>query len=199
MVTGRVTCVVIAAGMALSGFAAGEARAQAQDPCIGQLMLFGGNFCPRGWAAAEGQTLSIASNTALFSIYGTTYGGNGQTTFNLPDLRGRAPIHAGQGPGLPPYALGQQSGSPTATLQSQNLPSHTHAVMATDEDGSLAEPGGNVLATEQNAYGPAGGANVAMAPNMIAPSGNNQPFSVQDPILAMQWCVAMQGVFCSRN
>ena len=100
------------------------------SPFIGQITLFAGNFAPRGWAFCNGQLLSIAQNTALFSILGTTYGGNGQTTFALPDLRGRVPVHAGQGPGLSNYDLGQQGGAESVTLTTAQMPAHTHPANA---------------------------------------------------------------------
>ena len=118
-------------------------------PFIGQIMGFGGNFAIQGWATCEGQLLAISSNSALFSILGTTYGGDGRTTFGLPDLRGRAAIHAGTGPGLPHVSLGQKAGSQTVTLTQTTLPSHTHAttstpqaaVNATTDEGNLEVPG----------------------------------------------------------
>src|SRR5215207_9632471 len=105
------------------------------EPFIGEIRMFGGNFAPRGWAFCEGQLLSIAQNTALFSILGTTYGGNGTTTFALPDLRGRVPIQPGQGPGLSPYTLGQMSGQENVTLLITNIPAHTHTLGASGGQG----------------------------------------------------------------
>src|SRR3954464_2189508 len=116
------------------------------EPFIGQIMLFAGNFAPRGWAFCEGQLLSIAQNTALFSILGTTYGGNGQTTFALPDLRGRVPIHPGQGPGLSPYALGQVGGSESVTLTSKQITGHKHLAQCLNAAGSSTGPSGAVWA-----------------------------------------------------
>ena len=103
------------------------------EPYIAGIVLFAGNFAPRGWAFCNGQILSIAQNTALFSLLGTTYGGNGQTTFALPDLRGRVPIQPGQGPGLPLYDLGEAGGAPTTTLVANNLPAHSHSLNAVTE------------------------------------------------------------------
>src|SRR5688500_15190919 len=111
---------------------------------IGEIRLFAGNFAPRSWAFCSGQILSIAQNTALFSILGTTYGGNGQTTFALPDLRGRVPLSPGQGPGLPNYTLGQMSGETTHTLTQSEMPTHNHTAAAASAGGSSGAPANNV-------------------------------------------------------
>src|SRR5213083_1523824 len=117
------------------------------EPFIGEIVMFGGNFAPRGWAFCNGQLLAIAQNTALFSILGTTYGGDGQTTFALPDLRGRSPVHAGQGPGLSTYARGEQGGTEQVTLRAVELPPHNHILYASKADATASSPGGNSLAT----------------------------------------------------
>ena len=138
---------------------------------IGEIRMFAGNFAPRSWAFCNSQILSIAQNTALFSILGTTYGGNGQTTFGLPDLRGRVPIGTGQGPGLPNVSLGEMSGTPTTTLLATNMPAHTHTVAASGSmacktgAGDADSPGGNIpagSATDENYAAPAS-ANGSMA------------------------------------
>ena len=134
------------------------------EPFLGQLMLFGGNFAPRGWALCNGQILAINQNTALFSLLGTTYGGNGQTTFALPDLRGRAPLHAGQGPGLSPYALGQVGGTENVTLLATEMPAHTHAQPATAADETTNRP---------NAAVPAAGRRVREQPGRLEPGGDD--------------------------
>jgi len=123
------------------------------EPFIGQIIMFGGNFAPRGWALCDGQLLQISTNTALFSILGTIYGGDGRTNFALPDMRGRAPVHAGNGAGLPNVNLGEHGGNPTTILTEANLPSHTHDAKATQalaigvstKDGDQASPSGNIL------------------------------------------------------
>jgi len=171
------------------------------DPFIGELMLVGYNFCPRSWADADGQLLSISQNTALFSLYGTTYGGDGRTTFALPDLRGRAPIHNGNGPGLQNYRLGQRGGTESLTVLSSNMPSHNHNVQATDAQGDKKGPGLDFLAKDNNGVtiyhnGPP---NKLMDPAMITNTGGGQAISKRSPFLAMRWCVALQGVFPSRN
>src|SRR5215831_4079907 len=113
------------------------------EPFLGEIRMFGGNFAPRGWALCQGQLLSIAQNTALFSILGTTYGGNGQTTFALPGLRGRYPMQQGQGPGLSPRSLGEQGGSQTVTLLTNQMPAHTHSHLASAAQGDQVTPDGN--------------------------------------------------------
>ena len=177
-------------------------------PFIAEIVGFGGNFAPRGFALCQGQSLSIAQNTALFSLLGTTYGGNGQTTFNLPDLRGRAPIGQGAGPGLQPYALGQSGGAENATLTTANLPAHSHTTSASPTKGSLQAPAagaflgrgidaGNTAVPQ--IYVPAGseGTTIQLAAGGV--TGSNQPFSIRDPYLTINWLIAIQGIFPSRN
>lgn len=171
-------------------------RAQATDPFLGQLMLVPYNFAPRGWAFCNGQILAIVQHTALFSLLGTTYGGNGQTTFALPDLRGRVPMGAGQGPGLSDYSLGQQGGAETHTLTVNEMPLHSHLVNADTSVGSSDKPGNKLPA--RNAAGvPQYGttANTQMAASMLTPSGGSQPHSIMQPYLVMNWIIALQGVF----
>ncbi len=178
----------------------GTVRAQATDPFLGQLMLVPYNFAPRGWAFCQGQILPIAQNTALFSLLGTTYGGNGQTTFALPDLRGRVPIGEGQGPGLSAYVLGEQGGAETHTLTVNEMPAHTHLVSADTSVGSSDKPGGKLPA--RNAAGvPQYGntANAQMAAAMLSNAGGSQPHSIMQPYLVLNWVIALQGVFPSRN
>lgn len=166
--------------------------------------MFAGNFAPRGYAFCSGQILSIAQNSALFALVGTTYGGNGQTTFALPDLRGRVPIHQGSGPGLSNYSLGQQGGSENTTLTINQLPAHTHAA-TTQTNASSGEatdtlPTGNNLASG-NQY--ASTNNVQMSASAtqvnIGVTGGNQPFSIIQPYLAINFIIALEGIFPSRN
>jgi microcystin-dependent protein len=173
------------------------------QPFIGTIMMFAGNFAPRNWLPCEGQLLPISQYTALFSILGTTYGGNGTTTFALPDLRGRVPLHQGQGPGLSPYVLGQQGGTETVTLLYNQMPLHTHLVNADNTGNGQLTPQGNVLgnlgrsATEKfysNAT-----PNTTMNPTMIASAGGNQPFNVLQPYLCVYFVIAINGIFPSRN
>jgi len=169
------------------------------EPFIAEIKLFAFNFAPRGYAFCSGQIMSIAQNTALFSLVGTTYGGNGQTTFGLPDLRGRVPIGQGQGPGLPPYSMGEASGTPTTTLLSSQLPSHTHTLNCSAAAATSTSPSGNYIAvTEENpSFGSSFGGN--MNPSSIGAAGGNQPFSIMQPYLAMNYSIALQGIFPSRN
>ena len=172
------------------------------EPFIGQIQMFGFNFAPRGWAMCNAQILSIAQNTALFSLLGTIYGGNGQTTFSLPDLRGRVPIHMGQGPGLSDYVEGQTGGSENKTLTINNLPAHSHAVNAKTENGNKQTPGANVLAKDaagSTAYYSNQVPNTTMNPAMIGNTGGSQPFSNLQPFLTINFCIALQGIFPSRN
>jgi microcystin-dependent protein len=175
------------------------------EPFIGEIRMFGGNFAPSGWALCNGQLLSIAQNSALFSILGTSFGGNGQTTFGLPDLRGRVPIQQGQGLGLSPYNIGQQGGSEQVTLLQAQMPAHNHIVNATSDNASTDAASANLLATPsagrgQNAsqiYGT--GAAVTMAPTMIAPSGGSQPHENVQPYLCVTFIIALEGIYPSRG
>jgi len=165
------------------------------------MCAFGFNFAPRNWAMCNGQILSIAQNTALFSLLGTTYGGNGQTTFALPDLRGRVGIHFGQGPGLSPYALGQVGGTETTSLTINNLPAHTHpfAPPCVDDDATGGIPTGKSPATSANNIYASPTGTATMAPGTTGPTGGSQPFSILPPYLAVNWCIALNGIFPSRN
>lgn len=176
------------------------------DPFLGEIRMFCGNFAPRGWALCNGQLLPIAQNSALFSILGTTFGGNGQTTFGLPDLRGRTPVHPGQGPGLSPYDLGQSAGSESITLLQTQIPAHTHVVNASNVAATATTASGNVPATVTpprgqstipTTYGPT--ADTAMNPNMIGPAGNSQPHGNIQPYLCVNFIIATQGIFPTRN
>ncbi|MRG46697.1 phage tail protein [Chitinophaga sp. SYP-B3965] len=186
---------------------------------ISAILLWAPNFAPRGWAFCAGQLLSIAQNTALFSLLGTTYGGNGQTNFGLPDFRGRVPVGVGQGPNLSNYELGQFSGSENVILTINQMPSHTHAAAMTvtvsasnaastsnvaaagaSTPGALADPStGNPVAGYNNAT-PNIPLNVGGVVNgTIQPAGNNQPFSIMQPYLAINFIIAMEGIFPSRS
>ncbi len=169
------------------------------DPFIGTVMMFGGNFAPRGWAFCEGQLLAISSHSALFSILGTIYGGDGRTTFALPDLRGRIAIQQGNGPGLPSYSLGQRGGAPTSILLTQNLPQAQISIPATDNEGTNSDPVGQVRAAgegEEVIYSPT--ATSTMATGSII-GAQNASFSNQPPTLAINYIIALVGVYPSRN
>ena len=188
-----------AAGTALFSVRPREARADG-DPWIGEIALVAFNFPPVGWATCDGQLLSIAQNTALFSLLGTTYGGNGQTTFALPDLRGRVPIHMGQGPGLTPYTIGEVAGTETVTLLSSQMPAHSHVVSASTLNGTSDVPTGAFPA--KNAAGVpsyVAAANANMAGSMIGPTGGNQPHDNRQPFLTMNYIIALQGIVPSRS
>ncbi len=170
------------------------------DPLLGEMMLVGGNFCPVNWLPANGALLSIAQNSALYSLLGTTYGGDGQTTFGLPDLRGRVPLGVGQGPGLSYMGQGQMGGTESVTLMSSQMPAHTHQLAASTAPATHAAPAaGRLPAQAQNAgvYHDAGGATVALTATDVA--GASQPFTVRNPYLGMTWCIAISGVYPSSN
>lgn len=176
------------------------------QPFLGEIMIFAGNFAPRGYAFCNGQQMSIAQNTALFSILGTTYGGNGQTTFGLPDLRGRVPIHSGnsQGPGLSPYVLGEQTGTESVTLLSTEIPVHSHSfgINVYNGPGNSGTAANNVLANEatgQTAIYSNQAANASMAGGTSGTAGGNQPHNNLQPVLALNFCIALEGIFPSRN
>jgi len=171
------------------------------DPLLASIIIFAGNFAPRGWALCQGQILSISQNTALFSLLGTTYGGDGRTTFALPDLRGRVPIQNGQGPGLSNYELGQSGGTETTTLLLTNLPQHNHPLNAVSDAGTTSEPAGAYLSNtgaldkEYNASGTL----VTMSAGAIGQVGGSVPFNNVQPYLTLNFIIALQGIFPSRN
>ena len=171
------------------------------DPTIGEIILAGFNFAPRGFALCDGSLIPIRQNTALFSLLGTTYGGDGRNTFGLPDLRGRVPIHHGnsQGPGLSPYALGQQTGSENATLTTAQMPAHTHSAAAsTVEAGTQSSPENAYLAS--NASGqPQYAATSADTMLPTSSTGSNQPHSEMQPFLTIGFYIAIYGVYPSRS
>lgn len=173
------------------------------EPFIGMIVGFGGNFAPRGWALCDGQLLAIASNSALFSILGTTYGGDGRTTFGLPDLRGRAVVHAGHGPGLSSVRLGEKGGAETVTLTVQQLPSHNHTATLHGETATptasnpqdkmlaLAEIYADVIATDDRTFAPQS--------IQVQNTGGNQPVPIRSPYQAVNVIIALQGLFPSRS
>jgi len=179
------------------------------EPFIGQIMMVGFNFAPRGWAFCQGQLISIAQNTALFSLIGTYYGGDGRTTFALPDLRGRCAVGMAQGPGLSDRRIGSQFGSETVTLNQTQLPSHTHQLMGNNTDANTTDPTNATLAKDNvviergspaipvNGYS-TGAANVGMGAS-IGNAGGNQAHNNMQPSLAMNYVIALQGIFPSRN
>jgi microcystin-dependent protein len=179
----------------------------AQEGFIGEIRMFAGNFAPRSWALCEGQLLSIAQNTALFSILGTIYGGDGRTTFALPDLRGRAPISSGNGPGLPSYRVGQRSGAATTHLTILNLPSHSHNSIVNipiSGDDATTDEGGGLLSTTDGAKvygGAAGGSNYNGGNTQVTVgnTGGSQAIDNMQPYLAVNYIIALFGVYPSRS
>lgn len=170
------------------------------EPFIGEVRHFAFNFAPRGWMTCQGQMLSIAQNTALFSILGTTYGGNGQTTFALPNLSGRTPIQPGQGPGLDPYVLGEEQGAVSVTLTAAQVPPHTHLVSAVAAIGTSDAPAGKSLAQSSirsDLY--AATPDTVMSALAVNPAGGGQPHNNMPPYLAVGFCIATEGLFPSRN
>jgi microcystin-dependent protein len=167
------------------------------EPFLSEIKIMSFNFAPKGWALCDGQLLPINQNQALFSLLGTTYGGNGQTTFALPNLRGQVPIHRGNG-----FALGQKGGEPSHTLTIQELTTHVHPVAASSSaTGGTATPNGNFLGGGNNAYhappGPPG--QTSLTPATVANTGSSQPHENTQPYLVLNFCIALLGIFPSRN
>jgi microcystin-dependent protein len=170
------------------------------EPFIAEIRIYPYNFAPRNWAFCQGQLLAISQNTALFSLLGTTFGGNGQTTFGLPDLQGRVGVHVGQGPGLSHYDLGQVGGTETVTLTTGQLAPHPHPASCLNANGNQYQPQAGVWAVDA-AQNPQYGATKAagtMAPNVIGPSGNTQSHNNIQPYLTLNYCIALQGIYPSR-
>jgi microcystin-dependent protein len=171
------------------------------DPFLGEIKLVPYNFAPTGWAMCAGQILSIAQNTALFSLLGTTYGGNGQTTFALPDLRDRIAVSRGQGPGLSDYDQGAFGGAGVVTLTPSQLPPHTHGVLVSSALGTSPNPSGKHLAGAPLGMGYVYGPTPAdtMPSDTVVPTGGNAPHSNRQPVLALNYIIALQGVFPPRQ
>jgi len=171
------------------------------DPFLGEIRTFAGNFAPQGWALCQGQILPIAQNTALFSLLGTTYGGDGQTTFALPNLAGRIPIHQGNGPGLSPRPLGSAGGTETVTLSIGQMPGHNHAALGADSGADRLSPAASFWSTDPG--GNTGGySNVAgsqMASTALGTAGNGQAHANLQPFLVLNYIIALEGIFPPRN
>ncbi len=173
------------------------------EPFIAEIRIFAGNFAPRGWAFCDGQLLPIAQNTALFSLIGTTYGGDGRTTTALPNLQGRAPMHPGRGPGLTARRLGQKVGVETVTLSEAQIPSHSHTARATDGRGNVVTPtnvsalarsvGGNAYHTDTSA------SQVDLASSTLSTTGGGQAHTNLQPFLTLNFIIALQGLYPSRS
>jgi microcystin-dependent protein len=170
------------------------------DPFVAEIRIFGFNFAPKGWAFCDGQLMPISQNTALFSLLGTTYGGDGKSTFALPNLQGSVPLHPGQGPGLSLYDLGQSGGSDSVTLLESEVPAHSHDLNASASEAIATSPEGQLFAVGQGVaeYAPPGSA-VTLAPQMVTPAGGNQPHNNIQPSLTLSFCIALQGVYPPRS
>jgi microcystin-dependent protein len=171
------------------------------DPFVAEIRIFPFNFAPKGWAFCDGQLLPISQNTALFSLLGTTYGGDGKSTFALPDMQGNAPMHPGQGPGLSLHDLGETGGSETVTLLQSEIPLHTHQMK-----GDVLDPADTNVPSPNASYALSTGgtlyqttANVDMSVQTLAPAGGDQPHNNMQPYLTLNFCIALQGVFPPRS
>ena len=172
------------------------------DPFVAEIRIFPFNFAPKGWAWCDGQLLPLSQNTALFSLLGTTYGGNGKSNFALPDLQGRAPMHPGQGPGLSLHDLGETGGSETVTLLESEIPSHSHTARAVSDPADLQAPTpARALGRSGNgfAYFPPPPVNATLAPETLPPAGGDQPHNNLQPYLTFYFNIALQGVFPPRT
>jgi microcystin-dependent protein len=178
------------------------------QPFLGQIALFPYNFAPRGWARCQGQLMSISQNTALFSLLGTMYGGNGTSTFALPDLQGRVPISAGQGPGLSNYTQGEEGGVETVSLLSNENAGHNHGLNATTDNGTVVTATGNQLAKAFSGSRTAANTGLiysstapdtSLAPNAIGLTGSNLPHNNIQPSQVLSYCIALQGIYPARN
>jgi microcystin-dependent protein len=175
-------------------------QAQASEPFLGQIQTFGFGFAPRGWATCEGQLMPISQNSALFALLGTTFGGDGRTTFALPDMRGRAAIGQGNGPGLTSRSWGLKSGQQDVTLTIQQMPSHNHLISARGGRGTTTSPADSYLAVKSRnkQYGDAT-PTVTMADDMVGNAGGGQSHNNMPPFLVLYFCIATQGIFPSRD
>lgn len=172
------------------------------DPFVAEIRIFPFNFAPKGWAFCDGQLLPISQNTALFSLLGTTYGGDGKSTFGLPNLQGSTPMHPGQGPGLSLHDLGEASGSESVTLLESEIPAHSHSQKANTTTASKSLPTGNSFAKGASMIpyqAPAGAPLVTMAGQAITPAGGDQPHNNMQPYLTLNFCIALQGVYPPRT
>jgi microcystin-dependent protein len=172
------------------------------DPFVAEIRIFPFNFAPKGWAFCDGQILPLSQNTALFSLLGTTYGGDGKSNFALPNLQGSAPMHPGQGPGLSLHDLGETGGSDTVSLLESEIPSHSHALRAVADPGDVSLPqSGAVLAATTGATGYVAPTPslTPMSGNSLTPAGGDQPHNNLQPYLTLNFCIALQGVYPPRT
>jgi microcystin-dependent protein len=171
------------------------------DPFVAEIRIFPFNFAPKGWAWCDGQLMPLSQNTALFSLLGTTYGGDGRSTFALPDMQGNAPMHPGQGPGLSLHDLGEMGGSQTVTLLQSEMPAHSHALQASNSDGTDQSPVGELYAGGVGGISPYAtpGALTSLSQNAVAPAGASLPHNNMQPYLTLYFNIALQGVFPPRS
>jgi microcystin-dependent protein len=171
------------------------------DPFVAEIRILPFNFAPKGWAQCDGQILPLSQNTALFSLLGTTYGGDGKSNFALPDLQGRGPMHPGQGPGLSLHDLGETGGSETVSLLESEIPSHSHNVQISTQPGEDASPASEALARSVGAqlYQTNTANLVAMSPDAVLSAGGDQPHNNMQPYLTLMFCIALQGVYPPRT
>lgn len=172
------------------------------DPFVAEIRIFPFNFAPKGWAWCDGQLMPLSQNTALFSLLGTTYGGNGKSNFALPDLQGRAPMHPGQGPGLSLHDLGETGGSETVTLLESEMPAHSHGLRAAVDPANAQIPGPTLSLSRSaggSAYSTTTSGLTSMAPQVLTPAGGDQPHNNMQPYLTCYFCIALQGVFPPRS
>ncbi len=171
----------------------------AGEPYVGEIRMFAGNFAPNGWMFCEGQTLAISENDVLFTLIGTTYGGDGQSTFNLPNLASRFPIHTGTSPSGTTYQIGEMAGTEQVTLTVQQIPSHTHPMLASTNNADTANAQSGILARTPS-YTPfiVSNTNVALSANSIAPTGGSQPHENVQPFLCINFIISLFGVFPSQ-
>jgi len=168
------------------------------EPFVAEIRIFAGNFAPRGWAFCNGQLLPISQNTALFSLIGTTYGGDGRTTTALPDLQGRAPMHPGRGPGLTPSRLGQKGGVETVALSEAQMPNHNHAMNISNEDGNRRDPGGKYFGRGTAQFGPNANAG-PLDSRALQNQGGGAVHTNLQPFLTMYFIIALVGLYPSRS
>jgi microcystin-dependent protein len=171
------------------------------DPFVAEIRIFPFNFAPKGWAFCNGQIMPLSQNTALFSLLGTTYGGDGKSNFALPNMQGNAPMHPGQGPGLSLHDLGETGGSETVTLQQSEIPAHSHALQASNADGTAQSPAGQLYAGGTGGIVPYAtpGALTQLSPNALAPAGGGLPHNNMQPYLTLNFNIALQGVYPPRT
>jgi microcystin-dependent protein len=171
------------------------------NPFLGEIKMFGGSFAPQGWALCNGQLLAIAQNDALFNLIGTTYGGDGQTTFALPNLQGRIPIHMGTGAGLSPRSLGENGGSEMETLTTNQLPLHTHQFIGTSSNATATSPANGLVASPSaiDLYRAGSAANQSLGPNALGLAGGSQPHENTQPFLCITFIIALEGIYPTPN